>query len=60
MDWTRYSHLSEAFRTQFGEAPPTIFTPEGAMEYMQRALRGVSAWTGEAHAHEPQDTSRKD
>jgi hypothetical protein len=46
MDWTEYAAIAEAFRAKFGAAPPTLFTPQGALEYMRRALRGQSGWTG--------------
>lgn len=49
MDWTEYAALATAFRARFDEAPPTMFTPRGAMEYMRRALRGQPGWTGDAH-----------
>jgi hypothetical protein len=61
MDWTEYSVIADAFRTRFGQMAPSMFTPEGAMEYMRRALRGQSDWPDdEPNGPTPNRIQKKD
>ena len=59
MDWREYSYLLDAYRARFGDAPPTMLTPQGAVAYMRRALRGESGWTGEKDGADPGHPHKK-
>jgi len=47
MNWSEYARVSALFARRIGSIPPTIWSPEGVLEYMKRSLAKAPPASGD-------------
>ncbi|HEX9462153.1 MAG TPA: hypothetical protein VGB82_06100 [Alphaproteobacteria bacterium] len=53
MNWTEYARVVAEFKKRIGGRPPSIFTEQGAIDYMKRLLAELSAKGGQPNIGHP-------